>query len=108
MDGGIRVLGDRILVRRSDGVGQETVLPSGIVLPANREASVQTKGDIYRARVVAMGSEAKRQVPDLSEGNEVFVYAYSGTEASVFTGESTPEGVFIKPDDVVCVIEEAA
>lgn len=108
MDGGIRVLGDRILVRRSDGVGQETVLPSGIVLPANREASVQTKGELFRARVVSMGAEAKRQVPDLDEGSEVFVYAYSGTAASVFTGDSTPEGLFITPDDIACVIEEAA
>jgi co-chaperonin GroES (HSP10) len=108
MQGGLRVLGDRILVRRSDGVGEEVTLPSGIVLPANREASVQTKGELFRARVVSMGAEAKRQVPDLAEGAEVFVYAYSGTAASVFTGDSTPEGLFIKPDDIACVIEEAA
>lgn len=105
MEGGFRPLGERILVERVDGHGVEKVLASGIVLPATREASVQTKGDLFRARVRAMGDEAKRQVPDLSVGEEVFVYAYSGNGESVYTGDSTKAGVFIKPDDIACVVE---
>lgn len=99
--------GERILVRRCDGAGEEVTLPSGIVLPATREATVQTKGDLFRARVIALGPEAQRQVPDLAEGEEVFVYAYSGTAASVFTGDQTAEGLFIKADDIACVVEGA-
>lgn len=105
MQGGLRPLGERILVRRSDGAGEEVTLPSGIVLPATRESTVQTRGDYFRARVLAMGDEARRQVPDLSDGDEVFVYAYAGTADKVYTGDATAEGLFIKPDDVICVVE---
>lgn len=98
-------MGKRILVERTDGHGIEKVLASGIVLPATREASVRTKGDLFRAKVTAMGDEAKRLVPDLSVGEDVFVYAYSGHEASVFTGDATHAGVFIEPDDIACVVE---
>lgn len=105
MQGGLRPLGERILVERSDGIGQEVTLPSGIVLPATRESSVRTKADYFRARVLAMGDEARRTTPDLSDGDEVLVYAYAGTADKVFTGDATAEGLFIRPDDVICVVE---
>ena len=101
----MRPLGDRIVVTRVDGHGIEKLTPGGIVLPATREASVRTKGDVFRARVEAMSDEAKRQVPDLSVGEEVLVYAYSGTADSVFTGDNTSRGLCIRPDDIVCVVE---
>jgi co-chaperonin GroES (HSP10) len=105
MDGGIRPLGDRIAVQRTEGHGVEKVLASGIVLPATREATVQTKGDYFRARVTAMGNEAARKLPDLAVGNDVFVYAYSGNGETVFTGEDGGSALFIRPDDVLCVVE---
>lgn len=105
MQGGLRPLGDRLVVRRVDGHGIEKVLPSGIVLPATREASIQTKGDYFRARVEAMSDEARRQMPDLSEGEDVLVYAYSGTADSVFTGEDAAGALCIRPDDIICVVE---
>lgn len=107
MQGGLQLkpLGERILVRRTDGVGEEVTLPSGIVLPATRESTVQTKGDYFRARVLAMGDEARRTTPDLADGDEVLVYAYAGTGDKVFTGDATDAGLFIKPDDVICVVE---
>jgi hypothetical protein len=52
-----------------------------------------------------MGDEARRQVPDLDVGEDVMVYAYSGTATSVFTGDATDAGVFIVPDDIACVVE---
>jgi co-chaperonin GroES (HSP10) len=105
MEGGFRPLGKRILVERTDGHGIEKVLASGIVLPATREAGVQSKSDLFRAKVCAMGDEAKRLVPDLSVGEDVFVYAYSGRSESVYTGDATHAGVFIEPDDICCVVE---
>jgi co-chaperonin GroES (HSP10) len=101
----LKPVGNRILVERTEGHGIEKVLPSGIVLPATREGTVQTRGDLYRARVIAMGDEAKRRVPDLEVGEDVMVYAYSGTAESVFTGDATSAGVFIEPDDIACVVE---
>lgn len=106
MQGGLlKPCGNRILVERIDGHGIEKVLPSGIVLPATREATVQTRGDLWRGKVTAMGDEAKRQVPDLEVGSDVFVYAYSGVAESVWTGDATSNGVFVKPDDIACVVE---
>lgn len=105
MQGGLRPLGDRVLVTRTDGHGIEKVLDSGIVIPATVEKSVQTKRDYFRARVEAMGDEARRLMPDLAVGNEVLVHTYSGTAASVFTGDATAEGLFVKPDDLLGVVE---
>lgn len=105
MDGGIRPLGDRIAVHRTEGHGVEKVLASGLVLPATREAGVQSKSDYFRAKVTAMGDDAKRVLPDLSVGEDVFVYAYSGNGETVFTGEDGGSALFIRPDDVLCVVE---
>lgn len=107
MSGLIRPLGERILVRRLEGHGVETVSKGGIVIPATVEKSVRTKPDYYRARVEAIGPEAERAVPDLAVGSEVYVYTYSGTADSVFTGNAAAAagGVFIKPDDILCVVE---
>lgn len=100
----VKPLGDRILVRRTD-VG-EKVLASGIVLPATREQTIQSKGDYFRAKVVALSDEAARQLPDLSAGEDVLVYSYSATGDSVFTGEKAGGvGLMIRPDDVICVVE---
>jgi co-chaperonin GroES (HSP10) len=104
MQGGLRPLGERILVERTDAPNVERTLPSGIVVPATTE-KVQTRSDVFRARVKAMGDEAKRQVPDLNVGEDVFVYAFSGEATSVYTGDATKAGLFIKPDDIACVVE---
>lgn len=106
MHGGmLKPLGDRVLVTRTDGHGVESVTPGGIIVPATAEANVQTKREWFRARVEAMGDEAQRLMPDLRVGNEVLVHTYSGTSASVFTGEATQDGMFIKPDDILGVVE---
>jgi co-chaperonin GroES (HSP10) len=106
MHGGmLKPLGERVLVTRTDGHGVETVTKGGIIVPATVESSVQTKRDYFRARVEAMGDEAKRLMPDLCVGNEVLVHTYSGTAASVYTGESTHEGLFVKPEDILGVVE---
>lgn len=105
MHGGMRPLGDRIAVQRTEGHGVEKVLASGLVLPATREATVQTKSDYFRAKVTAMGDEAARLLPDLRVGEDVLVYAYSGTAETVFTGEDGGNALFIRPDDVLCVVE---
>lgn len=103
-DTAIRPLGDRILVHRLEGHGIERTTAGGIIIPATTEASVQTKADYFRARVALMGPEAKRQVPDLSEGEEVLVYTYAGHADAVWTGQSSDAGLFIKPDDIIAVV----
>jgi co-chaperonin GroES (HSP10) len=98
--------GNKILVRRLEGHGIETVTKGGIILPATREKSVRTKADFFRARVEALGPEAARLMPDLAPGEDVLVYTYSGTAESVFTGtDAKGAGLFIEPDDVLCVVE---
>ena len=101
----MRVLGERILVERLDGPGVEEVLPSGIILPATREASIQTRRDTFRARVLAMSDEAKRQLPDVAVGHDLLVFTYSGKGETVFTGEVTPYGIAITPDDILCAVD---
>lgn len=103
----IRPLGNRILVRRLEGHGIETVTSGGIIIPATAAKSVRDKPDYFRARVEAMGPEAERAIPDLAPGNDVLVYTYSGEEDSVFTGAAGAGGLFIKPDDILCVVEDA-
>ena len=97
---------DRILVTRLEGHGIETVSPGGIIIPATAEKSVRTKADYFRARVDALGPEAERAFNgDLKPGDEVLVYAYSGTEQSVFTGRNAEGvGLFIEPDDILCAV----
>lgn len=97
----IRPLKDKILVRRLEGHGIEAVSKGGIILPATREKSVRTKGDYFRARVEAMGPDAQRAMPDLEPGEEVYVYTYSGTSESVFTGVDTPYGTVVRVGDIV-------
>jgi co-chaperonin GroES (HSP10) len=102
----IRPIRDRILVRRLEGHGIETVSKGGIIIPATAEKSVRTKADYFRARVEAIGPEAERAIPDLAPGNDVLVYTYSGSAEAVFTGDSAEgAGLFIKPDDIICVVE---
>lgn len=102
----IRPIGDRILVRRLDGHGVETVSKGGIVLPATSQGSAKTKADYFRARVEAVGPEAERQIPDLAVGENVLVYTYSGQAETVWTGtEAAGAGLFIRPDDILCVVE---
>lgn len=98
--------GDRILVTRLEGHGIEQVTKGGIILPATREKSVRTKGDYFRARVESLGPEAKYADDELQPGNEVLVYTYSGTAETVFTGvDAKGVGIFIRPDDILCVVE---
>ena len=102
----IRPLGERILVTRLEGHGIETVSKGGIVIPATAEKSVRTKADYFRARVEALGPDVVGY--ELAAGDEVLVYTYSGTAETVFTGEGTRgAAMFIKPDDVLCVVEGA-
>lgn len=100
----LKPLGDRILVRRTEGHGIEKVLASGIVLPATREKSIQTRGDYFRARVEALSEKAARALPDLAVGEDVLVYSYSGTDTSVFTGDDAAGGLCIRPDDIIGVV----
>lgn len=105
----IRPLGKRILVTRLEGHGIETVTKGGIILPATREASVRTKGDYFRARVKALSEGAMRECPDLHVGDDVLVYTYSGTAASVFTGSvAKGAGIFVEPDDILCAVDPIA
>lgn len=101
----LRPLGDRIVVTRTEGHGIETVTAGGIILPATREASVQTKGDYFRARVEAMSAEAARLMPDLSVGDDVLVYSYAGEGDRLFTGEETQRGLCIRPDDILAAVD---
>jgi co-chaperonin GroES (HSP10) len=93
------------VIERVEGHGIEKTLPSGIVLPATRESGVRTKADYFRAKVLAMGDEAQRELPDLGVGEDVLVYSYSGSEESVFTGTETGRGIFIRPEDILGVVE---
>lgn len=99
----LQPLRDRIIVTRLEGHGIETISPGGIVIPATVEKSVRTKPDYFRARVDALGPEAERAYAgDLKAGDEVLVYTYSGTEASVFTGSDLGEKrLVIGPDDIL-------
>lgn len=106
----IRPLRDKILIRRLEGHGIETVSKGGIVIPATAEKGVRTKADYFRARVEAIGPETERAIPDLAVGNDVLVYTYSGQAESVFTGkgrEMAGARIFIEPDDILCVVEGA-
>jgi co-chaperonin GroES (HSP10) len=115
----LRPIRDRIRVTRLEGHGIESVSPGGIIMPATREKSVRTKADYFRARVEAIGPEARYatvekrvakdevvDVPELRPGDEVFVYTYSGDGESTFTGTSADEyGLFVRPEDILCVVE---
>lgn len=102
----IRPLGNNILVERIEGHGIEQTLPSGIVIPATAQASVKTKADMFRSRVLAIGPEADRLLQgDLRVGDEVLLYTYDAHADRVFTGTQAGEhGLFIKPDDILCVV----
>ncbi len=101
----LQPLRDLIRITRLEGHGIENVSKGGIVLPATREQSVRTKGDYFRARVEAIGPAAKYAADELRVGDDVFVWTYSGTEKSVFTGHKAGGFEFIEPDDILCVVE---
>jgi co-chaperonin GroES (HSP10) len=103
----LRPIRDNVRITRLEGHGIEGVSPGGIILPATREKSVRTKGDYFRARVEAIGPDARYADGELTPGAEVLVYTYSGTAESVFTGADADEyGLFVKPDDILCVVED--
>lgn len=102
----LQPLRDLIQITRVEGHGIETVSKGGIILPATREKSVRTKADYFRARIEAMGPEAEKAFAgELRPGDEVFVYTYSGTDESVFTGDRADSRLFVKPDDIICAVE---
>lgn len=103
----LRPLRDRILVERLEGHGIERVSPGGIIIPAICEKNVQTKSDTFRARVLAIGPEADRELQgDLKPGDEVLLYTFDGHPDRVFTGDLGGEsGLFVRPDDILCAVE---
>jgi co-chaperonin GroES (HSP10) len=104
----IRPIGDRILVNRLEGYGIERTTPGGIIIPAVTEKSVRTKPDYFKAKVLAVGPWAERAIPDLAVGETVLVYTYSGTAETVWTGDAAEGvGLFIRPDDILGVLEAA-
>lgn len=105
--GTVQPLRDLVLVERLEGHGIETVSPGGIIIPATTEAKAKTKADTFRARVVALGPEAR----DLRVGEVVLVFTWAGGDGSqLYTGVEAlgPHQFFIRPDDIVCVYESEA
>lgn len=107
----IRPIGDNVLVERLEGHGIERVTKGGIVIPATCEAKAKTKNDVFRARVLAVGPDAKEVRDAVSEGfDHVLVYAWRGDSGQgLYTG--TPLGrdrLFIKPDDIIVALAEEA
>ncbi len=100
----LRPLRDLIQITRLEGHGVEAISAGGIILPATREKTVRTKGDYFRARVDGIGPRARYADGELRVGDEVYVYTYSGTEKSVFTGVRSGEFEFVLPDDILCVV----
>lgn len=98
---------DLIMITRLEGHGIEEVTKGGIILPATREKSVRTKGDYFRARVDGIGPRARYADGELDVGDEVLVYTYSGTAESVFTGVRAGDYEFVRPEDILCVVEAA-
>jgi co-chaperonin GroES (HSP10) len=107
-DGEIKPLGNRILVERLEGHGIEETTACGIILPATRESRARFKGDYFRARVKAIGTDVRLAPGELEPGHEVLVYEFGGDK--LYTGEGTTHGLFVTLDDIVCAVdpEEAA
>jgi co-chaperonin GroES (HSP10) len=98
-------LRDLILVERLEGHGIEHVTKGGIIIPATTEARAKTKGDTFRARVIAKGREAPH---DLYVGEVVIVFTWAdGDGSKLYTGvEIGRHRLFIEPKDIVCVVED--
>lgn len=99
----LRPTKDRILVERIDQ-GREVVTSGGIILPATTQGRHKTKSDTFRARVLAVGPKAP---VELEPGVEVLVYTWAdGDGSTLYTGvEVGAHRVFVRPDDVVCIVE---
>lgn len=98
----IRPLKDNILIENLDQ-GRETVTKGGIILPATLQARAKTKADLFRAKVVAKGPDAPRE---LEIGSHVLVHTWAdGDGSKLYTGENAgTHQRFIKPDDIVCEV----
>ncbi len=94
-------------MQRLEGHGIETTTPGGVIIPATVQKGVRNKPDTFRARVLAMGPEATRQLSgELAIGADVLLYTYDGEADSVFTGEQAEgHGLFVRPADILCVLE---
>lgn len=99
-------LRDLVLVERLTGHGIERVTSGGIVLPATNEAKAKTKADWFRARVLAVGPQAR----DVRVGEDVLVYTWKGEVGrGLYTGLSAGgDKLFIAADDIVCAVDPAA
>jgi co-chaperonin GroES (HSP10) len=110
----VRPIGDNVLVERVTGHGVERTTAGGIVIPATSEAKATTKNDVFRARILAAGPDAKDVQRAVEDGFEhVLVYAWRDTSTDMgkglYTGVQTGKNrLFIKPDDIVMALTEDA
>lgn len=93
-----------VLVERLEGHGIERVTPGGIVIPATAERRPTTKADTYRARVLAVGPEAARE---LTPGTEVIVHTWHASGDKLYSGVGTDYGTLVALEDIVCALEAA-
>lgn len=109
MQGNIKPLNDFVLIERIDGDGREEIRPSGLILPAVdrrlRHGNSHAVPDTYRARVLAVGPEARRLTLDqLGDGDEVLVHTYDQRPDKTLAGEETAHGFFVRVDDIIGIL----
>lgn len=104
--GNIAPLRDLVLVERLSGHGIERTSKGGIVLPSTLEAKAKTKADWFRARVLAVGPEAR----DVRAGEDVLVYTWKGeTGRGLYTGHALGAGqLLIAAEDIVAALDPTA
>jgi hypothetical protein len=105
----IRPTGSNIYIQRI----RPKMTPGGLHLPETFKAGKNGRSkreefaaipDTFHAHVLAVGPDVR----ELAQGDEVIVFSYADSDGSkVFTGESVGEKdkIFIKPDDIVCVVD---
>ena len=92
---------DLVLVETLDA-GRETVTAGGIILPATLGARAQTKSDLWRGRVFAVGPKVR----DVHPGDDVIVHTWAdGDGSKLYSGEGIGgHRSFIRQDDIVCAV----
>lgn len=114
----MRPLRNLVLVERLPEVGHlvndkgDEVTAGGIIVPQTFKAKgpsqrLGAKRDHFRARVVAVGPDASR---DLKPEDEILVWTFAGgagdAKQGLYTGTPVPGGLLIEyPEDVVCALD---
>jgi chaperonin GroES len=93
----LKPLGDRVVV---EPLEEETMTPSGIVLPETAKEKPQ-RGTVVAVGPGARDDDGKRIAMDVSVGNIVLFAKYAGTEFKV----DSKKLLILKESDLLAIVE---